>query len=81
MLAFMVLFVGIVEVNNYVAAEQRNRHMKIAYERQIVLLKKQKYENLARWLVPGPGGENSIKVTTEGDRILRKYKLGPYAEK
>jgi hypothetical protein len=66
-------------VKNHVAAEQWNRRIKIVYEQQIVLLKKQKYENLARWLVPGPGGENSIKVTTEGDRILRKYKLGPYA--
>ena len=75
----MVLFVGFVEVKNYIAAEQWNRRMKIAYERQIVLLKKQKYEDLARWFVPGLGGEDNIRVTTEGDRILRKYKLGPYA--
>lgn len=74
LLVVMLLFVGTVEGINWYAESYQNKFLKVQLERQLIMLKDQEYDKLANWFTTA----NSYEPVIEGDRILRKYKLGPY---
>jgi len=75
-LAVIFLVVATTEATHCFTAKRCDGFRKVQLERQLVLLKNREYDQLARWF--RTAGNSTVPVI-EGDRILRKYKLGPYA--
>jgi hypothetical protein len=72
LLACLVLGVGALQWDDYMAGRRMQRAEKVHFSEQVDLLRQGRFTELAKWYCPAPA------LCAEDDQILRRYKLVPY---